>query len=86
MPKRSSKKRPPADENEAAFRAVEALTGDQEPKPMPDEAEMRRRAAALLGSLGGKKGGPARARALSKKRRAEIAKKAAKTRWGRKPR
>lgn len=35
-----------------------------------------------LGKLGGQKGGPARKAALSKKRRIEIAKKAAAARWG----
>lgn len=34
----------------------------------------------------GRKGGTSRAQALSKERRAEIAKKAAATRWGKKPR
>ena len=38
-------------------------------------------AAVALGRLGGKKGGPARAKKLSKKRRAEIARKVAKSRW-----
>ena len=37
--------------------------------------------AVALGSLGGKKGGPARAANLSAKRRKAIASKAAKTRW-----
>jgi hypothetical protein len=37
--------------------------------------------AAALGKLGGEKGGRARARSLSKKRRSEIARKAAKARW-----
>ncbi len=41
-------------------------------------------AAVALGKLGGAKGGPARAKALSKGRRAEIAKKAAQARWRRK--
>jgi hypothetical protein len=41
--------------------------------------------AASLGRLGGLKGGKARAAKLSKKKRAEIAKKAAKARWGTKP-
>ena len=41
-------------------------------------------AAAELGRLGGLKGGPARAKKLSPKKRREIAKKAAKARW-RKP-
>jgi hypothetical protein len=38
-------------------------------------------AAVALGKLGGKKGGKARARKLSPKRRREIAKKAALARW-----
>ncbi len=38
-------------------------------------------AAVALGRLGGLKGGKARAERLSKKRRIEIAQKAAKTRW-----
>lgn len=41
-------------------------------------------AAVALGRLGGLKGGTARAKALSKKRRSEIAKKAAKKRWAKK--
>ena len=79
MPKRSST--PPEDENQAAYEAIRKLTGDEEPSP----DELRRQAAAILGSLGGKKGGPARAKALSKARRAAIAKKAAKARWKPKP-
>ncbi len=38
-------------------------------------------AAVALGRLGGLKGGKARAAKLSAKKRSEIAKKAAKTRW-----
>jgi len=41
-------------------------------------------AAVALGRLGGAKGGPARAKALSAKKRSEIAKKAAEKRWGKK--
>lgn len=41
-------------------------------------------AAVALGRLGGLKGGDARATALSKKRRSEIAKKAAMKRWAKK--
>jgi hypothetical protein len=40
-------------------------------------------AAVALGRLGGKKGGPARARKLSKERRSEIASFAARSRWTR---
>jgi hypothetical protein len=38
-------------------------------------------AAVALGKLGGPKGGPARARALTPERRTAIAKKAATARW-----
>jgi len=83
MPKRSSK--PPEDENQAAHDAISRLTdGEDESQPSDvdnRDAEARREAAKLLGSLGGKKGGPARAKKLSKKRKIEIAKKAAKARW-----
>ena len=78
MPKRSSNGRggtPPSDENEAAFRAVQALTGE-----LP-ETNGKNPAAMLLGRLGGLKGGPARAKKLSKKRKIAIAKKAAAARW-----
>ena len=37
--------------------------------------------AAALGQLGGRKGGPARAKKLSAARRREIARKAARARW-----
>lgn len=38
--------------------------------------------ASIMGKAGGLKGGPARAMALSPKRRSEIAKQAAEKRWG----
>jgi hypothetical protein len=41
--------------------------------------------AAALGRLGGLKGGPARADALTATRRREIARKAARARWRKKP-
>jgi len=37
-----------------------------------------------IGKLGGEKGGPARAKSLTAKRRSEIARKAAAKRWGKK--
>jgi len=74
MPKRSSK--PSADENVAAVRAIDALT-----QPAPPRE--KNPAAVELGKLGGLKGGAARARKLSAKRRAEIARKAARARWKR---
>ena len=42
-------------------------------------------AAVALGRLGGLKGGAARAKALTKKQRSEIAKKAAQKGWAKKP-
>jgi hypothetical protein len=75
MPKRSSR-----DANQIAKsvidRIVELTEGSDKPEKNP--------AAVALGRLGGKKGGPARAKALTAKRRAEIAKRAALTRWGKK--
>ena len=48
-------------------------------EPISDEIRL---AAAILGRKGGLIGGKARAKVLSAKRRTEIAKKAAKVRWG----
>ena len=42
---------------------------------------MKNKAAVALGRLGGKKGGKARAEALTPERRKEIAKKAIAARW-----
>jgi hypothetical protein len=66
MPKRSSSPpSPPADETPAA----------------PGTAPEKNPAAVALGRMGGLKGGKARAASLSKKKRSEIAKKAATARW-----
>lgn len=81
MPKRSSKKPPPEDENVAAFDIVrQATQGSEDPPPQ----KKKNPAAVALGKLGGKKGGPARARKLSAEQRSEIAKKAAQARWKKK--
>lgn len=51
-------------------------------KMITDKAtEGKNPAAVALGRLGGLKGGKARARSLSAKKRSEIAQKAAKARW-----
>ncbi len=71
MPKRSSK-RQPQDVNVLAADIVAEATADSEKNP----------AAVALGRLGGLKGGKARAKKLSKKRRSEIARNAAQARWG----
>lgn len=74
MPKRSSKK--PTDISQLAKSIVEEATGEVA-QPEPEKHP----AAVALGRLGGLKGGPARSKSLSKKRRKEIAQKAAKARW-----
>lgn len=51
-----------------------------EDQPEADAGDTRNQAAVTLSKLGASKGGKARAKNLSKKRRSEIAKKAAKAR------
>jgi hypothetical protein len=77
MPERSRKKRP-ADLNKLAASIVNDATAPQ-PEPTVDEV---RAAARALGRRGGLKGGKARAAKLTAQERSEIAKKAARTRWG----
>ena len=79
MPTRSS--RPPRDANQAAKHILDQLTGDA-PKEEPPPVPVKNAAAVELGRLGGKKGGAARAAALTPEQRSEIAKKAAVGRWG----
>jgi hypothetical protein len=76
MADRSSKPKRPRDLNKLAASIVKAAT-EGEPKPKPPKNP----AAVELGRLGGLKGGKARAKKLTKKRRSEIAKKAAQARW-----
>ena len=80
MPERTRKKPPPDDINVLASKIVESATED---KAEPEESDEKNPHAVVLGRLGGLKGGPARAKKLSKKRRVEIAKKAAEARWSR---
>lgn len=83
MPKRSSSKRlATEDVNEAAFRVVREATAKHDPEAAHSE---KNPAAVALGRLGGKKGGPARAARLTAKRRSDIAKRAARARWSRRP-
>jgi len=77
MPKRTSKK-PPSDINLVAVSVVQAATRE---KPASGTIPQKNPAAVLLGRLGGLKGGKARAKKLSKKRRSEIAATAARARW-----
>lgn len=77
-----AKKKRPNDTNEKAFSIVAIATG-QMSDPLIEKDAIKA-AAAALGRMGGLKGGKARAANLSPKRRAEIAKKAAATRWANK--
>jgi hypothetical protein len=78
MPKRSSIRRP-RDPNQLAKLIVDMAAGDIPPDTISDEG--KNPAAVALGRLGGLKGGAARAASLSQKRRSEIARMAAKSRW-----
>ena len=82
MPDRSSKR--PRDPNQLAHRVFLESIGEA-PKTEPPVERQKNPAAVLLGRLGGLKGGAARAAALSPKKRSQIAAKAAKTRWAKKP-
>lgn len=83
MPDRSSKPKSgpkvTQDENLVASRVFGEFLAKADPDAAPPA---KNPAAVALGKLGGAKGGPARAAKLSPKKRAAIAKKAAKARWG----
>jgi hypothetical protein len=75
MPTTPRKRKEPRDVNELAFSIVNDLTGDEPPEP---ETEADPKAVER-----GKKGGASRASSLTGEKRSEIAKKAARERWGR---
>jgi hypothetical protein len=81
MAKKTTKR--PKDANQLAKNIVDIATGEIEDVKKETANEIKS-AAAALGRLGGLKGGKARAEKLSAKRRSEIAKAAAKARWGHK--
>jgi hypothetical protein len=77
MAKTPAKKKPVKvrqDFAQVAFRVVQEATGAAERTPPPKEKDP---AAVALGA----KGGAARAKGMSKKKRSEAAKKAAQARW-----
>lgn len=78
MPKRSCN---PKDANVSAFQIVGQATDPDAFTTLVKQGE-KNPAAVALGRLGGLKGGKARAESLSARKRSEIAKKAAATRWG----
>ena len=77
----------PRDLNQRAVSTVAQATGGESEPPTetaqaPDLTPEERHAAAVaLGRLGGKKGGPARAKKLTAEQRRESARKAAAARW-----
>jgi hypothetical protein len=70
------------DMNQLAKRILDEATGDEPKTEAPPPQPAKNKAAVALGKIGGKKGGVARAAALTPEQRAEIAKKAAASRWG----
>ena len=74
MPKGPKGEKRPADVVANAVRVAKIATGEEPEETTEDGKD---KAAVSLGRRGGK----ARAEALSKKRRAEIARQAAKSRW-----
>jgi len=82
---RSSTHKSPRDPNQLAKLIVDLSVGDAEELPAPLPADDGKDPAAVaLGRRGGLKGGAARAKSLSAKRRKEIAQAAAKKRWKKK--
>jgi hypothetical protein len=79
MPTRARKPRRPRDTNQLAWQIVREGTG-QVPCA-PESPDTRNPAAVALAMLGARKGGEARAKKLSSKKRKQIARKAAKARW-----
>jgi hypothetical protein len=79
MPTRASRGGKRADFAQNALRVVEEATAE----PLTPERPKNRHAQALS-RLGASKGGKARAANLTERKRKEIARKAAKARWGKK--
>jgi hypothetical protein len=79
MLKRSSR---PRDLNQLAKLITDAATGQAELPELAPHGDEKHPAAVVLGRLGGLKGGKARAAKLSKRKRKQIARKAASIRWG----
>ena len=75
--------RRPRDPNQLAKLIVDIATGQAPPDTaLPKTDEGKNPAAVMLGRLGGLKGGKARAKSLSARKRKDIARKAAAARWG----
>jgi hypothetical protein len=81
---RRSSKPLPKDPNELAYKIVQLSTEEPDQVEQPKERSSISEYLSEIGRKGGLKGGPARAKKLSSKKRKEIARKAAKTRWAKK--
>jgi hypothetical protein len=82
MKKKPGRKAKTLDAAQMAARILEIVTGEPVGPPEPEPAAPPKNPAAVeLGRLGGKKGGAARAAAMTPKERSEAARKAAKARW-----
>ena len=82
MAKHSGAKR---DFMQVAREVVEQAIGEHmDGTPLEQPIDTRNPNAVALGSIGGKKGGAARAKSLSPAKRSAIAKKAAASRWNKK--
>ncbi len=77
MPSGPKGEKRPADVNARAVMIAKIATGELEDTVPSPKGEGKNPAAVALGRMGGK----ARAEVLSKRRRKEIAKRAAKARW-----
>lgn len=73
-------KKLPRDTNQRAVEVARLLTGEATVTPEPERSPVSAYLADI-GRKGGLKGGKARAKTLSAKRRKQIARKAARTRW-----
>ena len=71
---------------ETAFRTMLEATGEAPKTLPPSERTEKNREAVKRGTLGGRRGGKARAQSLSKAERSKIARKGARTRWKKKER
>jgi hypothetical protein len=82
-PQTPKRKKRPRDANQLAKSIVDIATGETEDREPTPEEQGKDPAAVSLGRRGGLRGGKARAAKLSPRRRAQIAKKAARARWKR---
>ncbi len=86
----AKKKRKPKTPDPASFvfgvmqHLIGATGGTPESPPTPPDESGKDPVAVSLGRKGGLKGGPARARKLTKEQRSESARKAAQARWAKK--